>query len=156
MRDKLDEWWSQLSYYVDEVLIRIGLARDDPAVDLRRRALIGALACVVIVSLGGWWYTTHVLVSHQPEPTHATDPAPLPVSSGAASTPVVDTPATTSAAAPSAAESSECDPNYSPCIPNVAGDLNCGDIRQTVRVIGADRYDLDNDLDGYGCDSYSN
>lgn len=48
--------------------------------------------------------------------------------------------------------SSNCDPNYSPCIPNVSYDLDCADIGFTVRVIGSDRHRLDRDKDGYGCE----
>lgn len=54
--------------------------------------------------------------------------------------------------APVAAPASDCDPNYSPCIPNVSYDLNCADIGMTVRVIGSDRHRLDRDKDGYGCE----
>lgn len=44
-----------------------------------------------------------------------------------------------------------CNPNYSPCIPNGA-DLDCPDIGFTVKVIGSDVYRLDRDKDGYGCE----
>jgi hypothetical protein len=45
-----------------------------------------------------------------------------------------------------------CNPNYTPCIPNAA-DLDCkADNLPTVRVIGTDVYRLDRDGDGYGCD----
>jgi micrococcal nuclease len=47
-----------------------------------------------------------------------------------------------------------CNPNYMPCIPNSARDLDCKDVRKEVRVIGKDVYDLDSDGDGYGCESY--
>ncbi len=47
-----------------------------------------------------------------------------------------------------------CDPNYTPCISNVSGDLDCPDIGHQVTVIGVDRYRLDRDGDGIGCDSY--
>lgn len=49
---------------------------------------------------------------------------------------------------------SSCNPNYSGCVPNVSYDLNCPDIKQKVRVLGYDEYRLDNDKDGWGCDSY--
>jgi len=49
---------------------------------------------------------------------------------------------------------SSCNPNYSGCVPNVSYDLNCPDIKQKVRVLGNDEYRLDNDNDGWGCDSY--
>lgn len=47
-----------------------------------------------------------------------------------------------------------CDPNYSPCIPNVAYDLDCPDIAKQVRVIGVDRHRFDRDKDGWGCETY--
>lgn len=49
----------------------------------------------------------------------------------------------------------DCDPNYSPCVPNVAYDLNCPDIGFSVTVIGTDIHGFDgNDNDGLGCESY--
>lgn len=53
-----------------------------------------------------------------------------------------------------AASASNCDPNYTPCIPNVSYDLDCDDVRQQVRVIGTDTHRLDKEGDGYGCESY--
>ncbi len=47
---------------------------------------------------------------------------------------------------------SNCDPNYTPCIPNVRYDLDCTDIDVTVTVIGTDRHRLDRDKDGLGCE----
>jgi uncharacterized protein YabE (DUF348 family) len=48
-----------------------------------------------------------------------------------------------------------CDPNYSPCIPYYAGNaLNCPDIGIRVRVIGYDHNRFDADGDGWGCDAY--
>lgn len=49
---------------------------------------------------------------------------------------------------------SNCDPNYSPCVPNVSYDLNCPDIGFSVRVLGTDKHGFDRDGDGYGCESY--
>jgi hypothetical protein len=46
-----------------------------------------------------------------------------------------------------------CSPSYSPCVPNVPGDLDCADIGFTVSVIGPDVYRLDGDGDGIGCES---
>ena len=48
----------------------------------------------------------------------------------------------------------DCNPNYSGCVPNSAGDLDCSDIRRQVRVIGRDEYHLDADGDGFGCERY--
>ena len=52
-----------------------------------------------------------------------------------------------------------CDPNYDPCVP-VDSDVDCEGGRGNgpsyvagpVRVVGRDRYDLDRDGDGLGCD----
>jgi hypothetical protein len=46
---------------------------------------------------------------------------------------------------------SNCNPNYTPCIPN-GGDLDCGDIDGPVTVVGVDVYHLDRDNDGIGCE----
>lgn len=67
--------------------------------------------------------------------------------------------------APPPASGSGCHPDYvSPCVPikgdgsgdGAANDLDCGDIRQKVklRAVGVDPYRFDNDGDGWGCDSY--
>lgn len=53
---------------------------------------------------------------------------------------------------PAPAAAASCNPNYSPCVPNVSYDLDCPDIGFTVRVIGSDVYRLDRDKDGYGCE----
>jgi hypothetical protein len=53
-----------------------------------------------------------------------------------------------------------CNPNYSPCVPN-ASDVDCEGgsgngpayVRGPVRVIGVDVYDLDRDGDRTGCDT---
>ena len=50
---------------------------------------------------------------------------------------------------------SNCDPNYSGCVPKVSYDLNCPDIGFMVRVIGRDKHNFDRDKDGYGCESYN-
>jgi hypothetical protein len=54
---------------------------------------------------------------------------------------------------------SNCDPNYSGCVP-IASDVDCAGgsgngpayVSGVVRVIGEDVYDLDRDNDGLGCD----
>lgn len=53
-----------------------------------------------------------------------------------------------------ASQSSNCDPNYSPCIPYVSYDLDCADIGRSVVVTGYDHHRFDRDGDGYGCESY--
>jgi hypothetical protein len=75
--------------------------------------------------------------------------------------PPVVTPAPISTALPASptttgpAPSGSCEPGYSPCLP-VTGDLDCSDVRAMglapVRVTGSDRYRLDRDGDGYGCE----
>jgi hypothetical protein len=49
---------------------------------------------------------------------------------------------------------SNCDPNYSGCVPLVSYDLDCGDIGFSVSVLGYDKHGFDRDRDGYGCESY--
>ena len=66
--------------------------------------------------------------------------------------------ATTSPTALSSS-SSECDPNYSGCVP-IASDVDCAGgkgngpayVKGPVRVIGQDIYKLDGDRDGIGCE----
>lgn len=55
-------------------------------------------------------------------------------------------------------DESECDPNYSGCVP-VASDVDCiggsgngPEYTGQVRVIGIDIYDLDRDGDGIACE----
>ena len=50
--------------------------------------------------------------------------------------------------------SASCNPNYTPCVPNSASDLNCPDVGHPVKVVGSDPYNLDSDGDGSGCESY--
>ena len=58
------------------------------------------------------------------------------------------------APAPAPRVMSNCDPNYTPCVPNVSYDLDCPDIGFSVNVIGSDPHRFDGDNDGYGCESY--
>lgn len=69
-------------------------------------------------------------------------------------------------APPPAEPTGDCHPDYATCIPvkgdgsgsGEANDLDCGDIRQLVRLrqIGVDPYRLDgSDDDGLGCESYA-
>lgn len=54
---------------------------------------------------------------------------------------------------------SNCDPNYSGCVP-IASDVDCAGgsgngpayVQGPVRVIGSDIYGLDRDGDGIGCE----
>jgi endonuclease YncB( thermonuclease family) len=50
--------------------------------------------------------------------------------------------------------SASCNPNYTPCVPNSASDLDCPDVGHPVKVVGSDPYNLDGDGDGSGCESY--
>lgn len=77
-----------------------------------------------------------------------TKPTPAPVL-----TPV-PAPTPTPTPEPSPPSGGNCNPNYSPCVPNSASDLDCGDIGFQVQVTGTDVYRLDRDGDGYGCESY--
>ena len=60
-------------------------------------------------------------------------------------------------ASPKPSDSSQCDPNYSPCIPISAKDLNCPDLYalgiSSVKVIGQDFHELDRDRDGMACEN---
>lgn len=56
-------------------------------------------------------------------------------------------------------DSDTCDPNYSGCVP-IASDVDCAGgsgngpayVRGPVQVIGYDKYGLDRDNDGWGCE----
>lgn len=49
---------------------------------------------------------------------------------------------------------SNCDSNYSGCVPLTSYDLDCGDIGHSVTVYNSDPHGFDRDNDGYGCESY--
>jgi hypothetical protein len=48
--------------------------------------------------------------------------------------------------------SSECDPNYSGCVPPYPPDIDCGELSESVGVYGSDPHGLDADGDGSGCE----
>lgn len=48
--------------------------------------------------------------------------------------------------------SSECDPNYSGCVPPYPPDIDCDEISGSVAVYGSDPHGLDADGDGSGCE----
>lgn len=74
--------------------------------------------------------------------------------SGQRTKPQAATPQPTPAPA-TAAPSGNCNPNYTPCVPNSAADLDCADIGFKVKIVGTDVYRLDGkDKDGYGCEAY--
>lgn len=58
---------------------------------------------------------------------------------------------------PKPSDSSQCDPNYSPCIPISVADLNCPDLYalgiSSIKVIGTDPHELDRDRDGIACEN---
>ena len=47
---------------------------------------------------------------------------------------------------------SNCDPNYSGCIPPYPPDLDCSDVGKNIRVIDSDPHGFDRDGDGIGCE----
>lgn len=61
---------------------------------------------------------------------------------------------------PTTMKKSNCDPNYSGCVP-IASDVDCAGgkgngpayVDGPVRVIGVDKYDLDKDGDGIACEN---
>lgn len=104
----------------------------------------------------GLWAKTTCNGEHRPAQKTAIQPhrseqrvniVPAPV-------PPAPVPSTQPTPAPIAQTPTNCDPNYTPCVPNVNYDLDCGDIRFRVRVIGADPHRFDREGDGLGCESY--
>lgn len=80
-----------------------------------------------------------------PVATSTSPPSPTPTATA------IPTPTATPTPAPGGA----CDPNYAGfCVPVVAYDLDCGDIRHQVSVVGVDIHGFDSDHDGIGCESY--
>jgi micrococcal nuclease len=77
---------------------------------------------------------------------------PLRPTRGVATGPVAST-RSAFAAVPAGSAAAGCNPNYTPCVPHAAGDLDCPDVGHPVRVVGSDPYHLDGDGDGYGCES---
>lgn len=47
---------------------------------------------------------------------------------------------------------SECDPNYSGCVPSYPPDVDCAEVGGSVSVYGSDPHGLDADGDGVGCE----
>jgi len=82
-----------------------------------------------------------------PPPTTTTQAAPPPVTEEPAPPPVQPAP------------QSQCDPNYSGCVP-IASDVDCQGgsgngpayVKGPIRVIGSDIYDLDRDGNGIACE----
>lgn len=76
-----------------------------------------------------------------------------PSSCGGVTTSEAPAPSATQSTPVPAVSGNNCDPNYSPCIPLVSYDLDCGDISTSVKVIGTDKHRFDREGDGYGCES---
>ncbi len=76
------------------------------------------------------------------------------VSEETTTSPVSEVTAIGTYVAPPTPPPSNCDPNYTPCVPNVSYDLDCPDIGFRVTVIGYDKHRFDRDNDGQGCESY--
>lgn len=58
-------------------------------------------------------------------------------------------------AEPSAVQGADCDPSYPDlCLPIDGPDLDCGDLSERrFGVLGPDRHEFDDDLDGIGCET---
>lgn len=79
----------------------------------------------------------HNVGPQAPDVRAAADPTPTPAPAPPPTTP-----------------STECDPNYSGCVPAGVGDVDCGDLSQTnIQVLGSDPDRLDADGDGVACES---
>ncbi|WP_432986652.1 hypothetical protein [Dactylosporangium sp. CA-233914] len=97
--------------------------------------------------------TTAAVVPGATATTAGTKPATKPTTKP----PTTKPPATKTATKPPAAN---CNPNYTPCVPNDPVDVDCAGgggngpsyVQGPVRVIGSDPYGLDNDHDGIGCE----
>ena len=120
-------------------------------------AAIFAVAGLGAVSMGDKQKEPEQSVKSQSETNTqkpAENKAPTTVQGESIESTPTPTPAPTPQPTPPKEETKpDCDPNYTPCIPNVSYDLDCGDISISVRVIGTDRHRFDRDGDGYGCES---
>ncbi|MFC7613241.1 hypothetical protein ACFQV2_06075 [Actinokineospora soli] len=93
--------------------------------------------------------TTTKPTTTRPKPTTTTKPKPKPTTPKPAPAPPP----------PPETTESDCDPNYSGCVP-IASDVDCEGgsgngpayVAGPVRVIGSDIYGLDRDDDGIGCE----
>lgn len=78
--------------------------------------------------------------------------------SGPANPPIAQT-SPPAQASPSITTSDGCDPNYDPCVP-IALDVDCAGgrgngpeyVKGPVKVVGTDKYGLDRDGNGIGCE----
>ncbi len=90
-------------------------------------------------------------VSDESKKTVTTSTSPKPSSPQVQAAQASPPPAALTSPAPQPQPS--CDPNYTPCVPNVSYDLDCSDISFSVRVIGTDHHRFDREGDGLGCES---
>lgn len=108
--------------------------------------------------------TTTTTVPTTTPPPVTTEAAPAPPAPAPTTAPVTTTRRTTTAPPPPpkpapTTAASECDENYSGCVP-IASDVDCAGgsgngpayVRGPIRVIGSDIYDLDRDGDGIACE----
>lgn len=113
----------------------------------------------VVTSSAGVAPVVAATPSTAPSPTIA-QPTPGPAKKTATKKPTKTpskTPTKTRTTKPPA---SNCNPNYTPCVPNDPVDVDCKPgsgngpsyVYGPVKVIGVDVYDLDRDGDGIGCD----
>ena len=130
-----------------------------------KKKVIGALAGFVILAgiIGSHHQTppsasVHLTSAEQQTttttPSQPTAPTQPDTQAQSVPTPPATPPPPVASSTPAASPSSSCNPNYDPCVPNSASDLDCPDIGRQVSVIGTDVYRLDADHDGTGCDSY--
>lgn len=86
--------------------------------------------------------------------------APVATTPPAAKAPTTKPPATRAPTKAPTKPAGNCNPNYSPCVPNDPVDVDCKGgggngpsyVQGPVTVIGTDVYDLDRDGDGIGCE----
>jgi micrococcal nuclease len=133
--------WFQVDgkpYMLNHVLINSGWAEDVDYGDRKYDAQIDAAAAFAKRHKLGVWGLCggfDILATPVLQPTEAS---------------VVQAP---SPAQAQPSPSSNCDPNYTPCIPAYPPDLDCGEIGISVTVIGSDPHRLDPDNDRVGCES---
>lgn len=94
------------------------------------------------------WTTALVVAAPTTTTTTTTLPPPTEPPTTAAPAPP---PPQAAPEPPPPAPASNCDPNYTPCIPPYPPDLDCADTGP-VTVIGSDPHGLDADGDGAGCE----
>jgi len=137
-------------YMLNHILINNGWAEDVDYGDRKYDAeLQDAAAFADRNDLGVWGLCGGFQIDLADEPEAVTLPANVP------DEPVPAPSVPESEPEPAAPATGGCDPNYDPCVPLSSGDLDCGDIGFSVRIIGGDPHGFDgNDNDGFGCESF--